>query len=91
MVFLLTPRLWTALALYNAAVFVLYGTDKLRARRGWRRVPEATLLWAAALLGGAGAVLGICLFRHKTRKARFSLGVPLLLAVQIAMAWALQS
>lgn len=73
------------LACYNLAVFLVYAWDKVRARRGGWRVPERTLLCLAALGGGAGAVLGIYLIRHKTRKARFAIGAPAALAAQVAL------
>lgn len=76
---------WAALACYNLVVCAVYGLDKLRARRGWRRTPEATLLWLAALGGGVGAWLGMHLFHHKTQKPRFAWGVPLLAAAQAAL------
>ena len=81
---------WLILILYNGVVFGAYGWDKLRAMRGWRRTPEAVLLWMAACLGGPGALLGISLWRHKTRKPRFAVGVPLLtLAQAAALYWLL--
>lgn len=76
--------LWWLLAAYNTLVFGAYGLDKLRAKRGWRRTPEATLLWLAAALGAPGAWLAMQLFRHKTQKPRFSRGVPALLILQAA-------
>lgn len=80
------------LSLYNLIVFLTYAWDKFRAQRGGRRVPERTLLWLAALGGGPGALLGIYLVRHKTRKPRFALGVPVLLAAQVGLAvWLAES
>ncbi len=73
---------WIALCVYNAVVFLVYGIDKLRARRGWRRTPEATLLWMAALFGGPGALLAMRLFRHKTRKPAFAWGVTAMTLLQ---------
>lgn len=59
------------LLLVNVLTLVIYGADKIAARRGWRRVPEAALL-AFGLLGGwAGALAGQQLFRHKTQKQPF--------------------
>ena len=63
----------------NVAAFALYGIDKHRAKRGAWRIPEKTLLGAAALGGGVGALLGMRAFRHKTRKLKFTLGVPAIL------------
>ena len=74
------------LAVINAAVFALYGYDKHRAvRRKWR-VPERTLLLAAALFGAAGALMGMFVFRHKIRKPKFYITVPLFLVLQAALA-----
>jgi uncharacterized membrane protein YsdA (DUF1294 family) len=78
---------WLALLLYNTLVFLAYGWDKLKAVRGGRRTPEATLLWMAACLGGPGALLGMLVWRHKTRKPRFAFGIPLLTLVQALGAW----
>ncbi len=66
--------------------FLLFGTDKLKAKTGRRRIPERTLLAAALLGGGAGALLGMYAFHHKTRKPPFPLLVPLFFLLQAALA-----
>ena len=71
------------LVLVNAAALALMLTDKKKARRGAWRIPEATLLGIAVFGGSIGAIAGMYLFRHKTRHLKFSLGLPLILAVQI--------
>ncbi len=71
------------LELVNLTAFALYGADKLRARRGRRRIPEATLILIAVIGGSIGALGGMYLFRHKTRKPRFSVGVPVILGMQV--------
>ena len=73
------------LAVANLAAFVSYGVDKRRARRGEWRVPERTLLALAFLGGGLGAFLGMQVFRHKTRKLRFRLLVPLALVLSLVL------
>lgn len=73
----------------NLIPFVLMGADKRLAVRGERRIPERTLLLWALPFAGAGATLGMWLFRHKTRKPKFALGLPLLLCVQLALLWLL--
>ncbi|RZM93372.1 MULTISPECIES: DUF1294 domain-containing protein [unclassified Escherichia] len=55
----------------NLLTLVIYGTDKLAARRGWRRVPEATLLVFGFVGGWVGAIIGQQVFRHKTQKQPF--------------------
>jgi uncharacterized membrane protein YsdA (DUF1294 family) len=60
--------------------------DKHKARHGAWRIPEATLMWTAILGGSIGALLGMYLFRHKTRHLKFILGIPLILTLQIVCA-----
>lgn len=67
----------------NIIAFVIYGIDKQKAIRKQWRIPEAQLLAVAAIGGSAGALLGMQFFHHKTRKWKFRLGVPLILAVQL--------
>lgn len=73
----------TYLELINLVSFVLYGVDKRRARRGRWRIPESALILVAVIGGSVGALGGMYLFRHKTRKPRFSVGVPVILGMQI--------
>jgi predicted MPP superfamily phosphohydrolase len=64
---------------------VLTVRDKNAARSRTRRVKERTLL-AVAILGGSAAMLPAMLaVRHKTRRAKFMVGLPLILAAQIAI------
>ena len=73
------------LVIVNLLAFAACGWDKLAAKRGARRIPERRLL-ALCVLGGSPAfLLGMLLFHHKTRKPKFSLGVPLLLAAQLVL------
>jgi uncharacterized membrane protein YsdA (DUF1294 family) len=81
--------LWGWLILVNLAEFITMGTDKLLAKARKRRIPEASLFLLALLGGGAGGVLGMLCFRHKTRHRRFSVGFPLILALHMAVALAL--
>jgi len=67
----------------NLVVMALYGFDKHRARNGGRRIPERSLIMAA-LLGPFGALLGMRLFHHKTRKALFLL-VPLFVVLHLVL------
>lgn len=74
------------LAIINLFAAVLTVFDKLRAIHHGRRVREATLLLVAAL-GGSPAMLAFMLMiRHKTRKPKFMVGIPLILLAQIAVA-----
>ncbi len=62
------------------------GIDKLKAKKRAFRVPEATLFLIAIIGGSIGSILGMYLFRHKTRHRAFIIGMPVILAIQIIIA-----
>ena len=72
------------LAAVNLLAFAAMGIDKARARSGARRIPEATLFLLAVLGGSAGGLLGMGLFRHKTRHRAFTVGFPAILLCEAA-------
>ncbi|MEO3990772.1 DUF1294 domain-containing protein [Pseudocitrobacter cyperus] len=57
--------------LVNIVTFLIYGADKLAARRSWQRVPERTLLVFGLVGGWPGGLVAQHLFRHKTQKQPF--------------------
>ena len=69
----------------NLILFITMGADKLAAKRHKHRVPEATLLTLAVIGGSVGGILGMLLFRHKTRHVKFYIGYPVILLCQIAL------
>ena len=73
------------LVFVNIAAFGMYGIDKQKAIRKQWRIPEAQLLAVAAIGGSAGALLGMQFFHHKTKKWKFRIGVPVILAVQLIL------
>ena len=73
------------LLIINAAGLVIMLVDKLKARRNAWRISEATLLTVAAIGGSLGSLLGMYLFRHKTRHLKFTVTVPILLFLQGAL------
>jgi len=74
------------LSAINILAFLVFGLDKRKARKDRWRVPEATLLLLAVIGGSAGALLGMVVFRHKTRHNKFRIGLPLILLAQLAVA-----
>ena len=74
------------LLIINAAAFALMLADKRKAKKNRWRIPEATLMGVAALGGSIGALAGMHLVRHKTQHPKFTLGIPLLLAIQMVIA-----
>lgn len=73
------------LLLINAVAFLLMLIDKWKAKKNLWRISEATLMSTAILGGGIGALLGMYTVRHKTWHLKFTLGIPLILAVQIGI------
>jgi uncharacterized membrane protein YsdA (DUF1294 family) len=69
----------------NIIAFIVYGIDKLKARKNLWRIPETTLLLLAAIGGSVGAWLGMRVWHHKTMHLKFKYGVPAILALQIAI------
>lgn len=73
------------LVLWNVATFILMAVDKHKAVRGKWRISEAALLTAAFAMGGFGSLLGSVIFRHKTRKWKFRILLPVALLFNISM------
>ena len=76
------------LLIINAAGFLLMLIDKIKAKKNLWRIPEKTLFLTAIFGGSIGSLAGMYLFRHKTQHSTFTLGMPLILAVQVvAVVW----
>ena len=71
------------LVLINALAFGLMLADKHRARKKKWRIPESVLMTSALLGGSLGALIGMYTARHKTRHPKFTVGIPLILALQL--------
>ena len=59
------------------------GIDKLKAKKGMWRIPENTLFLFAFLGGGIGTIAGMYTFRHKTKKLKFTIGMPAIVILEI--------
>ena len=82
----MVPVLLFYLLTINALGLVIMLADKRCAQKKLWRIPEATLLTVAILGGSVGSLLGMRLFHHKTRKPKFSVGIPLILLLQLSLA-----
>ena len=69
----------------NVAAFLLMGDDKKRAIQQKLRITEKTLLLMALLGGSLGAYMGMQSFRHKTKHWKFTLGLPAILLLHLAI------
>ena len=71
----------------NALGFLLMLVAKHRARKNRWRIPEAILMGVAALGGSIGSLIGMYTVRHKTKHPKFTVGIPLILIVQLTAAY----
>ena len=71
--------------LINAVTVAAFALDKRRSHAGAWRIPEARLLWFAALGGSPGAFWARRRFRHKTRKQPFVGRLRMIAVVQVGV------
>lgn len=69
----------------NVIGFLFMGIDKWKAKKRAWRISEATLLLIAAFGGALGSMIGMHLFRHKTKHRYFVYGIPAMLAIHILL------
>ena len=70
--------------------FIMCGFDKFCAIHGKRRISEKALLLSAVFFGSAGLLAGMYIFRHKTKKLKFTIGLPTILILEIILVIYLQ-
>ncbi len=73
------------LAVVNLLGFLFMGIDKWKAVNHAWRIPEASLFLIALIGGSIGSILGMQLFRHKTKHWYFVWGMPAILVCQILL------
>ena len=73
------------LAVVNILTIIVFGVDKMNAKSNRQRVRIVTLLGLAFIGGSVGARIGMYGFHHKTKKAYFTVGVPLILLMQVVV------
>ncbi len=71
------------LIVINILAFLFMWIDKRKAEKGKWRISEAALLTLSLLGGGIGSLAGMYTFRHKTKKLRFTVGIPIILIFEI--------
>lgn len=69
----------------NILTLLLMFIDKRKAVKNKWRISETTLILSAILGGSVGSILGMYLFRHKTKHFKFKFGLPIILAIQIGI------
>ena len=73
------------LIIINIIGFFIMWIDKRKAKKGKWRIPENTLLFITLLGGGVGTISGMYTFRHKTKKRKFTIGMPAILILEVVL------
>lgn len=67
----------------NITSFMLMYIDKQKSIKHKWRIKEKTLFLSAAIGGSIGSLLGMYIFRHKTKHKNFKIGIPIILFIQL--------
>ena len=71
------------LVIINLIAFLAMWLDKRKAEKSKWRIPENSLLLLVLLGGGIGGIAGMYIFRHKTKKLQFTIGLPVITILEI--------
>lgn len=69
----------------NILTYILMWLDKQKARKNQYRIPERTFFLLSILGGAVGTLIGMRTFRHKTKHPRFTVGIPILIVLNIVL------
>lgn len=75
--------LFFAILFINSISFIVVFYDKQKSKGEGERISEKTLFTLALFFGAVGIYVGMTLFRHKTKKWYFQIGIPLLLLLNV--------
>lgn len=77
------------LVLINIVAVFVYRSDKKKSEKGKWRTRETNLLLYPLFGGGIGSAIGMYVFRHKTKRIKFIIGVPILTIVSVIIIYSL--
>ena len=69
----------------NFLSILMFFIDKKTAEKNLWRISEKALILVSILGGSVGALIGMYTFRHKTKKLKFTVGIPVILILQIVL------
>ena len=82
-------NIYSTAALYFLIIsfitFIITACDKIKAKKGKRRIPEKTLFLLAFLGGSISEYITMKLIRHKTLHKRFMIGLPVIIFLQLSL------
>ncbi|NMC56564.1 MAG: DUF1294 domain-containing protein [Eubacteriaceae bacterium] len=71
----------------NIIAFVAVFIDKQKAKKNRYRISEKALFILASIGGSIGTYISMLIFRHKTKKWYFKIGIPFIIIIQIILAY----
>lgn len=71
----------------NFVAFVMFAIDKVNAAEHKSRIRIVTLLGVAFIGGSVGGLMAMYLLHHKTKKDYFTVGIPLIMIMQVVVAF----
>ncbi len=80
-----SPAAAVYIIVISVITFICFGTDKWKAVNHKWRIKEATLIGLCLIGGSVGGLLGMYIFRHKTKKPLFSVGIPVIIVIQASV------
>lgn len=75
------------LLIINVVTFIIAGIDKRAAVYNRWRVPEKTLFGLSIIGGAVGLYIAMFFFRHKTKHASFTIGIPVIIVIHLVLIW----
>ena len=73
------------LGIMNLVTFIVFAIDKANARANRSRIKIVTLLGLSFAGGSVSGLISMYLFRHKTQKDYFTVGMPLIIVMQVVV------
>ncbi len=73
------------LIIINILSLLMFGYDKLKAKKNGWRIPESRFFILGLLGGAVGIYTGMRIFRHKTKHMLFIVGIPLLVVLNLVI------
>ncbi|GAA0826109.1 DUF1294 domain-containing protein [Clostridium tertium] len=72
------------LFIINIIAFTIVYIDKQKAIKKQWRIRESTIIFISLIGGSIGTYLGMYSFRHKTKHLKFTLGIPIIILIQLS-------
>ena len=73
------------IVIMNIVSFLMFGIDKKRAKKRQKRISEKKIMRVCFWGGALGGIIGMSIFKHKTKQKKFSVSIPVLFMIQLIL------